>query len=272
MTSATADPDSEDTVERANHKTRLRPGLWIATALIFAAQVGLLFWFGNPPATSRIRLPDPPVVHAIPRGSEELLALQDPTLFVLPHRDNFSGEAWLKIPAQEFAPTNWTEPALPLPLSPKELGAAFATFMGTNVAPRFHPRIGSALDGADLGPEPMEAIGNSSTLKVEGDLAHLHLLTLLRLPPQTSADLLTNTVVQVLVDAQGYPFSAVVLTGSGSPAADNDALALAKTVRFEPKQAAALGTVPPDTMTLGKLIFEWQTLPPPPTNAPPAHP
>ena len=26
----------------------------------------------------------------------DLLAIQDPTLFALPHRDGFSGEAWLK--------------------------------------------------------------------------------------------------------------------------------------------------------------------------------
>ena len=271
MTSATADPGTEGTAERGNHRpARLRPGLWIASAIVFAVQIVLLFWLGNPPATPHARLPDPPVVHAIPSGSEELLALQDQTLFVLPHRDNFSGEAWLEIPAQQFAPTNWTEPALPLQLSPEELGAAFATFMGTNVAPRFHPQMGS-LDGANIGPETIEAIGNSSTLKVEGDLAHLRLLTSLRLPPQANPDLLTNTVVQVLVDAQGYPFSAVVLSKSGSDAADADALALAKTIRFEPAQAAALGTVPPDKMTLGKLIFEWQTKPLPTTNAPPAH-
>src|SRR5262249_42895024 len=154
-----------DVAARVNHKPpRLRPTLWVAVALVFAAQVGLLFWLGNPPATPRVRLPDPPVVHAIPSGSEELLALQDPTLFVLPHRDNFSGEAWLKIPAQQFAPTNWTEPALPLSLSLEELGAAFATFMQTNAMPRFHPQMGSPLDEADLGPEPMETIGNSSTL------------------------------------------------------------------------------------------------------------
>jgi TonB family protein len=211
------------------------------------------------------------MIHAIPSGSEELLALQDPTLFVLPHRDNFSGEAWLKAPAQEFAPTNWTEPPLPLPLPPEELGAAFATFMQTNSPSRFHPNTGALIDGADLGPVPMPPITNSFTLRVEGDLAKLRLLTLLRLPPQTSADLLTNTVVQVLVDAQGYPFSAVVLSKSGSDAADADALALAKTVRFEPAETPALGVVLPDKMTSGKLIFEWQTQPPPATNAPPAH-
>ena len=253
MTSATADPGAEGSSERT--KAGRRPTLWIAAGLVFAAQIGLLFWLGNPPATPTVRLPDPPVIHAIPGGSEELLALQDPTLFVLPHRDNFSGEAWLKTPAQQFAPTNWTEPALPLELSPAELGAAFASFMGTNVIARFHPQMGSALDGADLGPEPMEPITNSSALKVEGNLAYLRLLTLLRLPPQANQDLLTNTVVQVLVDAQGYPFSAVVLAGSGSTAADADALALAKTIRFEPPQAAALRNRAPRQNDSGKIGF-----------------
>jgi hypothetical protein len=113
----------------------------------------------------------------------------------------------------------------------------------------------------------MESISTPSTLRVEGDLSRLRLLTPPQLPPQTNADLLTNTVVQLLVDARGNPFSPIVLSSSGSPAADAMALTnFAKAVRFAPAQAAALGTVPPDTMTMGKLIFQWQTIPPGPTN------
>lgn len=273
MISATVEPQTKNATNLSNRKpSGLRPGLWTAVALVFAAQIGLLFWLGNPPPTK----PSPPApattIHMSTSGSEELLALQDPTLFVLPHRDNFSGAAWAKIPPQKFTPTNWSEPARPLQLLREQLGETFATFMQTNLPPRFQPGLGSGWGARDKPPISMEAISNSSTLHVEGDLANLRLLTPLRLPPQTNSDLLTNTVVQLLVNAEGNPFSPVILSGSGSPTADTAALAFIKTVRFEPAQAAALGTVPPNKMTLGKLIFEWQTMPPLPTNAPSSAP
>jgi TonB family protein len=271
MISATVEPQTEaPTNEPRRKRFLLRPALWIAVALAFAAQVGLLFWVGNPPAIKPARPPAPPVIHLDANGSEQLLALQDQTLFVLPHRDNFSGAAWLKMSPQTFEPTNWTEPALPLPLPPEQLGAAFAAFMQTNASPRFQPEMNSGF--VDLGTTAMESISAPSELRVEGDLASLRLLTPVDLPSQTNPDLLTNTVVQLLVDAQGKPFSAVIWASSGKPGADADALNFAKAARFEPAQVAGVGTVPPDIMTLGKLVFEWQTVPPLPTNTPPAAP
>jgi TonB family protein len=271
MISATVEPQTEAGTNASRRKRcHLRPAMAIAVAVAFAVQVGLLFWLGNPPVIKPARPPTPPVIHFDANGSEELLALQDQTLFVLPHRDNFSGAAWLKMSPQTFEPTNWTEPALPLPLPPEQLGAAFADFMQTNPPPRFQPQMNSGF--VDLDVAAMEPISASSELRVEGDLAHLRLLTPVDLPPQTNPDLLTNTVVQLLVDAQGKPFSAVIWASSGKPEADADALNFAKAARFEPAQVAGVGTVPPDTMTLGKLVFEWQTVPPPPTNTPPATP
>lgn len=273
MTSATAEsPESEDK-PAPRHLLRLSPGLWLAVALVFAAQVGLLFWLGNPPAIKPTERPPAPKIHLDASGSEEWLALQDPTLFVLPHRENYSGAAWLRIKPLDFTPTNWSEPVRPLPLSEERLGAPFADFMQTNLPPRYQPELGSGADFTDLNPLPMESISLPSALRVAGDLAKLKLLTPLQLPPQTNADLLTNTVIQLLVDARGNPFSPVILASCGSPQADAEALTnYARAVRFQPAEQAALGTVPPDKMTSGKLIFEWQTKPPAPTNAPNANP
>ena len=245
--------------------------MWVAVALVFVAQVAVVFWVGNPPPLAPLEVPAAPVINLSGSGSEELLALQDPTLFVLPHRDNFSGDAWLKIPPQKFTPTNWSEPPRPLPLSAERLGAAFVTFMQTNRPPRYQLALESDTPND---PSPLTPpIPVSSAIRVEGDLARLSLLTHFRLPPQTNSELLTNTVVQLLVNAEGHPFSQVVWSGSGS--AEADALALthyAKAVRFAPAQEAALGTVPGNKMTVGKLIFEWQTVPPAPTNGPSANP
>jgi hypothetical protein len=267
MISAAAEPPTEDRAGvSTRRRIRLRPGMWIAVALVFAVQLALLFWLGNPPPAKPLPITAPPMIHLAVNESRELLALQDPTLFVLPHRDNFSGAAWLKVPAENFMPTNWSEPPRPLRLLPEQLGAAFAAFMQTNPPPRYQPEMDSGL--AEGEPTPMEPILSHSELRIEGELAGLHLLTPVHLPSQTNSDLLANTVVRLLVDARGNPFSPAVLATSGSRDADAEALTFAKALRFAPLQAAALGTVASDKMIMGKLTFEWQTVPPPATNAP----
>lgn len=267
MISATAEPQSANESHQSPRR-RVRVGLWTAVAFVFALQVALAFWLGNPPAVKPVAPSTGPVIRMSADSSRELLAVEDPTLFVLPHRDNFSGEAWLKMPSQPFPTTNWNEPARPLDLRVEQLGAAFLAFMQTNLPPHFQPRLDSGLDFAEAPPMSMQSISTPSTLAVEGELGRLRLLTPVHLPPQTNSDLLTNTIVQLVVDAGGRPFSAVVWSGSGKPDADADALQIAKSLRFAPPQASAVGTFPPDTMTLGKLVFEWQTVSPAPTNAP----
>ena len=250
----------------ASHRRGVRLKLWIAVGLVFAAQVAIVFWMGNPPASKRLPPPPVPVIHMT--EASELLALQDPTLFVLPHRENFSGAAWLNVAPRNFSPTNWTEAPRPLELPEQQLGAAFVAFMQTNRPPRFQPRIDSGLDTPDAPPLP--SISTPSRLRVEGDLTRLRLLTPLRLPPQTNSDLLTNTVIQLVVDAHGIPFSSVILTRCGNDGVDKQALTnFAKAVRFAPPEAESLRTVVPNQMISGKLIFEWQTMP---SNAPPVNP
>jgi hypothetical protein len=73
------------------------------------------------------------------------------------------------------------------------------------------------------------------------------------------------------VDARGFTFSSVVLQSSGK-VVDQIALKLAAAARFEPLKSSGPGAKPPDEMTFGKMIFEWQTLPPAFTNTSPAAP
>jgi hypothetical protein len=266
MTSAAAEQEVKN-----SRRGISRLKLWVAVALVFAAQVVVAFLLGNPPPVKEFHPVPVPVVHMAPSSSQDLLAVMDPTLLIQPHRDNFSGEAWLKMAPRTFTPTNWTEPARPLDLAQEQLGSAFVAFMQTNLPARFQPRIESGLNTESGDVTPMQPISVPSRLRVEGDLARRQLLTPLHLPPQTNADILTNTVVQMVVDAQGYPFSAVIPTGSGSGSGDADQMALtnfSKSIRFAPLDEGELGTVSPDKMTSGRLIFEWQTVPPAPTNAP----
>jgi TonB family protein len=185
-----------------------------------------------------------------------MLALYDPTLFSLPHRENFSGPAWLEIQPPPFEPYRSTEATKPLTNVLEHLGAAFASFMDTNPPPRFESTMGAG--SLDVDPMVVEQISEPSTLRIEGGLARRALLTPVHLPPQTNSDILPNTEVQLFVNGQGNTLSAVVLSGSGSQLADATALNFARNARFEPIKAAALGTTPPDKTTFGKLIFEWQ--------------
>jgi hypothetical protein len=248
--------------------------MWIAVGLVFAAQIAVLFWLGNPPPARSFHPTAAPKFSLATNRWNEMLALQDPTLFALPHRNNFSGAAWLKIPPQDFQPTNPGEPTQPLPLSREQLGATFAAFMQTNPPPRIQMDIAAGLGMIDLlHMPPPHPIVTASTVRVEGDLKKRRLLEPLQLPPQPSADVLQNTEVQMFVDALGNTFSPVIVAKSGN---DNvDAMVLtnfAKNARFEPLKVNGRRSAPSETMTFGKLIFEWQTVPLPQTNAPAAYP
>ena len=85
------------------------------------------------------------------------------------------------------------------------------------------------------------------------------------LPSWPASDLLTNSVVQVWVDADGQSLSpALLLPGSGSREADQLAIKLSRTARFAPLPSNRAELTP------GTLIFEWHTVPP--TNSIPVPP
>jgi len=95
----------------------------------------------------------------------------------------------------------------------------------------------------------------NSTLRVAGDLVNRRLLNPPQLQSWPALDLLTNTVVQVLVNAEGNVFSSTLLTLSGSKEADQNALDVARAARFEPLRRSS------PALTIGALIFEWHTAP-----------
>lgn len=273
MISNAAERRSTEVANLSDSKSRrTQPRMWIAVGVVFGVQIAVLFWLGNPPPVQQLHPTAAPKFSLVTNGWNELLALQDPTLFILPHRNNFSGAAWLKIPSQDFQPTNSGEPTLPLQLLPEQLGATFTAFMQTNPAPSIQMDIAAGLglmDIIDVGLPPKHSLVTASRVRVEGDLANRRLLNPLELPPQSSPDVLNNTEVQLFVDALGNAFSPVIVASSGN--ADVDAAVLtnfAKNARFEPLKGSTRGTAPSETMTFGKLIFEWQTVPPAQTNTP----
>ena len=236
---------------------------WLAIIFVLLLQAALVFLLENrSPATPRPAV-FTPVIHLRENISLAPLAVSDPTLYVLPHREGFSGAAWVnKMFSPNFSPVDWSEPPRWLKLSADKLGENFREFVAANAAPEF-PIIPTVAP-VSLAPQlfSMPAPPAGSTVQIEGSLARRRLLAPLPLRAWASAELLTNSVVQLLVNAQGNAVSTVLLSGCGSGEADQNALALATAAQFEPITNAA------ENVTLGTMNFHWGTLPPPATNVP----
>jgi len=244
---------------------------WAMIALVFLAQVGLILALGDrKPILPRAAL-DTQQLQVAPSRSE-LLALQDPTLFALPNARSFGAAAWLRAARLDFSVfrlAELTQPKFDLPS--ETLGATFHHFVETNAFTSLAldaspPR---QADSIEL-PATDNPVVTQSVLRVTGTLAKRPLRSVIDLPSFPAPDLLTNTVVQVLADADGRVFSAVLLRppdmltpNSGSQAdADRAALAFARTLQFAPldsSRGARLSS--PTELTPGALIFRWHTEP-----------
>jgi hypothetical protein len=243
---------------------------WLTfVALVFAAQVALIFALGEkhfPPTRAVTNVPQ----FTLADSTNELIALDDPTLFALPHTNDFASVIWLKIytnPPPEF---RWMEPPGELQSPADEnLGAILTRFMQTNqfAAPLL-----------DFKPEPklsepvlplLPAFAENSALRIAGELAQRKWLNPVSLTNWPYADVIAPSWVQVLVDVGGDVVSAVLLppdnlgeAASHYEAADRRALELARGLRFAPASR----------LTVGQLIFNWRTVAPSATNSPAAVP
>jgi hypothetical protein len=237
---------------------------WLTViALIFAAHVGLIFIFGErgqivPRAATNV-----PALQ-LASDADELIALNDPTLFALPHQRDFASAVWLKMPDIKPPSFRYTETLQPLPLPPvRSLGATFGQFMQTNLfasrALDFKPS--PRLSTPTLTLEPL--LAQNSTLRVEGELAERLLPAPISLTNWPYADVIAPSRVQVTVDEAGNVFSCVLLPSDNAleaasqyADADQRALELARALRFKPSLHR----------TVGWVIFNWHTVPPPPTS------
>ena len=246
---------------------------WTVILLTFAAQVGLIFALSD----RAIHGPKPgraaPQMQFDEHLAAEVRAITDPTLFALPHPEGFSGPAWLTLPKHEFHSYEWSEPPRWLEVARASLGAGFAELVATNQAENYGGKIVAqpfpALPALVMAPTAPE----HSTLRIVGDLAQRRLLVPLSLPSWPSPDLLGSTEVQLLVDAEGRPRSAVVVSKCGNGLADDYALNQAWAARFN--SIAREGPTRPsegalEGLSRGWLIFDWLTVPVPGTNVPSA--
>jgi len=240
---------------------------WLAwVTLVFAAQVAIISALGEKHFPPRRVVTNVPQI-TLADGANELIVLNDPTLFALPHPMEFASAFRVQTPALKPPSFRWTEPSGWLPLSSNVLGAVFDEFMQTNRFTGFKLQLKSPLEFSIPVAPTEPALAPASTLRIEGDLAQRRLLDPVLVPSLPYPDVIAPSRVQVLVDAAGNVVSAVVLppdnpqeSAGRYEGADRRALELARTARFAPGSR----------LTLGRLIFNWHTVPLPATNRPAA--
>lgn len=242
---------------------------WLYTgAAIFLIQVGLVLYLGQRPQ----RLPERPLFRtritlavndATARELNTRVQLQDPALLALPSLQGFSGPAWLRFAPLDYQPAEWFEPVQWLSLDTNTLGATFSRFVeSSRIIPtpsadrplppllRYEPNY------------PNDPVATESRLRLEGDLAGRALLTPIALKSWAHSEMLSNTVVEAMVDPDGFTLSAVVVGESGLREADLYALQMASDARYRPLPRARRTTGRPGTPLMwGQLRFEWHTLP-----------
>lgn len=241
---------------------------------VLVLQTGLLLYLGQRDQVSPVRPTFRTAVHFVTDGwlSEQLARLPgvtDPTLLALPAQSSFSGAAWMREAPLGYRPEPWSEPARWLSLDGRALGGGFAQLVATNLLTP--PTIADkpALPMLRYEPTfPSDPLPTQSTLRIEGELASRPLFRPVELPAWAHYELLSNSVVQILVDAEGFTLSTEPLSGCGLPEADRHALKLANAARFQPLPRAARDATGRGPLAWGKLIFRWHTTPPAVTNAP----
>jgi hypothetical protein len=225
-------------------------------AFIFATHVALIFLFGEKKEVVPRAVADVPQL-GLANNSDELVSLENPTLFALPQLQDFAA-VWQMPPVNQ--PVNrYAEPPRWLQLSAENLGKSLDQFMQTNFPAAetldFKPAL--EMTAPVLAVELMPA--QNSTLKIEGQLAHRQLIVPGNLTNWPYADVIAPTKVQLLVSANGDVVSAILLPVDNGfadadqlAAADQYALGLARALRFAPAENPAVGTV----------TFNWHTVPP----------
>lgn len=230
-------------------------------ALAFVAHLTFIFVFGAK------KTPGPKAVGKVPHfqfanQAGEWIALDDPTLFALPHVEDFAPAVWRNTPTNRPPPFRWTEAPSFLAPAVEALGLAFGALMQSNQI--------AALP-LNFKPEPKMTIANfsvesmlpkNSTLEIAGDIVQRKLLTPASVPTLAYPDVIAPSKIQILVDATGKVISAVSLPSDNplesadrADIGESNALNIARSLRFTPMPG----------VTFGQLIFNWHTVP---TNAP----
>jgi hypothetical protein len=234
----------------------------ILTLLVFVVQGALVIILGekkSAPVRTAVNAPH----FQLADDSSGLIALDDPTLFALPHTNNFGASIWLGSPTITTPSFAYTEPLKELPLDSASLAMNLRVFLTTNdnatALPAFKPEPELSA------PEPIltAALNGKTTMQIRGELARRPLMPqpelswITNLPSLTNSDWVDHTHVQVVVNAAGDVVSAITIPSSSlvqvpvDTGGNQEAEALARKLRF----AAAASPV-----MFGQIIFNWHTV------------
>jgi hypothetical protein len=203
-----------------------------------------------------------------PAGAQKLLdalEVSDPTLFAMVNTGGFSGAAWLQPPPPTYRASEWTDAQRWLAQPVQTLGEAFQHFATNQRAPLFEPARKPEAPVPTLAVR-QPVLRERSRLIVEGSLVQRPLVQSPPLRSWPAADVLADTRVQVLVDADGLIFSPRLLSPGGvqdpmQRAADQHAIELTRALRFAPAPGRpTTSSAPPEP---GTLVFQWHTTAPP---------
>jgi hypothetical protein len=251
-------------------------GHWLGWVfVVFTSQLALIFWLGDRNLFHAQKKANGPALTLLGNGKSEMLALADPTLFALPHQQNFSGPAWLNASPTPRLPSVSIEPGDSTALlALNGSGEDFGEFIATNQFNTFQHLSKPEAELTATQLPSRDALPFKSSLRQLDGLASRHLLSTVDLPSwpvRTNAmkdpDILTNTVIQLVVNADGKPVSAALISSSGLQEADKYALQQSMALRFEPVAGAGAETLtnPLAHLGWGQLSFDWLTVPPQPS-------
>ncbi len=267
------EPSSKQPVEGWSNQA-----IGIGVLIVFAAQLGVLFWLGRVPFAVRaqpksvsLRLM-PEIVLTPDRGTGT--AFSDPTLFSRPNRRGFSGTAWRRFSEVEHQLIDWNETPRLLENQPAPLGAAFREALPDHLA--FVTDLPAKRPARSMAVEPPRlAVRAASELELRGSLAKRPVVRSVSVPAMPHDEALRRTRVRIGVNTDGYVVSATVedrlAKGDAfQAAADRRALELLRGIRFEPAKRTRFDRPDrPGVLEWGEALFHWLTIAP---AKPPAAP
>ncbi|MBC8244661.1 MAG: hypothetical protein H8E20_09730 [Verrucomicrobia bacterium] len=257
------EPTSNEPIEAWSNRA-----LGIGVAVVFAAQLGVLFWLGREPLTVRAQ-PENAPLRLMPQivltpDTGPGAAFSDPTLFSRPNRRGFSGTAWSRFPGVEHQLIEWSETPRLLDNQPAALGAAFREALPGHLAVLSGvPGKGLAKPAA-VAPPPL-ALRPASELQILGRLAKRPLVRTVSVPALPHDEALRWTRVRIGVNSDGYVVSAAVQErlakgDAQQAAADRRAVDLLRGIRFEPAKRTRFDRPDePGALEWGEALFHWRT-------------